>query len=357
MQEEMRRKKELEKVRSIKDKRVRDKMLESIESEEEARRLHEQELRNQGKTPDEGEAEPTLEPGEKEVTKGVPEAALPRERAEGEEDLGALQDLAEAEEAKIEEAHEQGAPHVHKGLPYEPEEEEDRLMRKFESLHLSKQGPEKVDGIEKGMRVYGPTMRPGAPEEMKEGEVVALLDNRLVQIRWDDGGVTTRYPDTVFPMQRRLFAKDKFPRFREGDRVSHVWDMALDKNMGTVGKQEIGGKWRGFVEVEWDEPGDAPPGHNIGGRSVYNPLNLRREQYQRGLFAAKAADLAPGDPVWFSSDPKKRGKVLVVRVNKSHPERSIATVDWSEVGLGVHDIPLNRLTTRQRRLWDRPEAD
>ena len=112
-QDEMKRKKELEKIHKIKDKDTREEALKVFEKEEEDRRLHEQQLLNQGKTPGNIEEEP-----------------LPEEITEESEDLVELQDKLNQEEEKVEEAHEEGLPHVHKGLPYDIEPEEDRYRIK-----------------------------------------------------------------------------------------------------------------------------------------------------------------------------------------------------------------------------------
>lgn len=134
LQDEIKRKNELKKIRETKDKTVRDKMLESLKSEEQARLLHEQELKNQGKAPGEVDRE---EPA---VEEELPESAEgPHEHEPEDADMGAIQKLIKDEEGKIQEAHKKGLPHLHKGLPYdvdpkEEPEEEDKLIRKFESV-------------------------------------------------------------------------------------------------------------------------------------------------------------------------------------------------------------------------------
>jgi hypothetical protein len=125
-QDEMRKKKELEKIKNIKDKKTRDKLLKGLEDEEQERLLHEQELKNQGKTPAEEETvergKPAVEP--KETTEDLAEPKkepVPEPEEEKEIDI---EDLTKQEEQR---RHEEGLPHTHTGLPYEtkkgPEEE------------------------------------------------------------------------------------------------------------------------------------------------------------------------------------------------------------------------------------------
>jgi hypothetical protein len=161
LKDELERRREKEKIRGIKDKKLRDKALQALKDEEQARLMHEQELMNQGKVPgkqpeedseEEKEVErtnPALESEEEEVTKGLTHPLLEEikdnmaeeeapEEEEPDEDVGAIQDLLDQEEDKIEEAHREGKPHVHKGLPYEPDEDlDDHIIRKFESQILA----------------------------------------------------------------------------------------------------------------------------------------------------------------------------------------------------------------------------
>jgi preprotein translocase subunit YajC len=414
LQDELKKKQETEKIRKVKDKATRDKMLEALKSEEQARLMHEQELKNQGKTPQEIEREePALEPEEEAISKAVPEAALP---AEEERDLSAIQDLLKQEEGKVKTLHEEGKPHVHKGLPYDiqPEDEEDdKLMRKFESLHLHtsalvedlKKGTKVkfigggktwgvVEKIEKnpaiygdanmvvvqfpddrvithawklmteqrklfaaqpneenlivedftpGMRVKAYTGRPGHPDEMHEG-TVEDTDKWYVKVRWDDHGeVTSHYPRHLFPVQRTLFASSEYPIFKPGDRVRHAWDQHYDPSpmaLGTVVKQHRGGDWNGFVIVDWPN----------GNKSRVNPLNLKRDETQKSLFAAKKEvepasgpaltweDVKPGVQVYNLDFPKNRG--VIVKENKSweRPHVHVRLDSGAEVGIPISQL-------------------
>ena len=59
----------------------------------------------------------------------MPKHYQPKEEPKEEEDLSAIQDLLKKEEEKVEEAHKEGIPHLHKGLPYDipPEHEDEEL--------------------------------------------------------------------------------------------------------------------------------------------------------------------------------------------------------------------------------------
>jgi hypothetical protein len=131
-QEQMKKQKEKEKIRKTKDTEVKEKLIESLKNEEEARMLHEQDLMNQGGEPEAVErTEPATEVHEAPATPAV----KPRQHGVPEvqefEDIG---ELTRNEEAKIEQLHKEHKPHVHKGLPYDETEEGDEIFQKFESL-------------------------------------------------------------------------------------------------------------------------------------------------------------------------------------------------------------------------------
>lgn len=116
-QDEMKKKKELEKIKKIKDKEVRDKLMEALRNQDTAQRLHEVEL--------DEEAEPVVE-RDRPATAPVeetpkPKAPAPMPEPKGEED--AIQNLYQNEQKSIEEKHQQEEPYLHKGLPYEETEE------------------------------------------------------------------------------------------------------------------------------------------------------------------------------------------------------------------------------------------
>jgi len=126
-QEEMKKKKELEKIRKTKDEKIKEKLLDSLKQEEEARLMHEQELEDQTTEPELEEVErdqPATEPIVEE-----PEApAAPKSKAKlpvpEEQEFADIEDLTNQEEAKIEQLHKENKPHLHKGLPYDTDEEE-----------------------------------------------------------------------------------------------------------------------------------------------------------------------------------------------------------------------------------------
>jgi hypothetical protein len=124
-QERMKKKKELEEIRKTKNKEIKQKLLDALKEEEEARLLHEQELDEQ--VP-EGGAVKRDEPatGEHEEPapkpKPQPDRRLPNHYQPEEQELADIEDLTDQEEKKIEEKHQTGEPHLHKGLPYKEEE-------------------------------------------------------------------------------------------------------------------------------------------------------------------------------------------------------------------------------------------
>jgi hypothetical protein len=118
-QEEMKKKKELEKIRKVKDKEVQDKLYEALREQEEARLMHEEELEDQVE-PVVHRDHPATEPAEEEPKPKPAPAPAPKPAPRGEEE--AIQDLYQGEQKSIEEKHRKGEPHVHKGLPYEETE-------------------------------------------------------------------------------------------------------------------------------------------------------------------------------------------------------------------------------------------
>ena len=127
-QERLKKKEELEKIRKTKNKAIKQKLLDALKDEEEARLLHEQDLDEQ--VPEGGAVERT-EPatGEHKAPKPTPEdlKKLPKhyQPQPEEQELADIEDLTSQEEKKIEELHDEHKPHLHKGLPYEEEETEE----------------------------------------------------------------------------------------------------------------------------------------------------------------------------------------------------------------------------------------
>jgi hypothetical protein len=126
-QERLRKKQEIEKIRKVKDQKVQEKLLDALRKKEEEKLVHQQEL-EQG---EHGEPEPAVvgrnaeppsivTPEAKPAPAPAPARPAPRKPREEE----AIEELTNDEQAKIEEAHEKGEPHLHTGLPYKPREEE-----------------------------------------------------------------------------------------------------------------------------------------------------------------------------------------------------------------------------------------
>ncbi len=136
-QEQMKKQKDKENIRKTKDEEVKEKLIESLKEEEEARMLHEQELMNQGGGTEEDieRTEPATEVHE--APAPAAPAVKPRQHGVSEvQEFEDIADLTKNEEAKIEELHKEHKPHVHKGLPYDETDEEDEVFQKFESLRV-----------------------------------------------------------------------------------------------------------------------------------------------------------------------------------------------------------------------------
>jgi hypothetical protein len=121
-QERMKKRKELEKIRQTKNEEIKQKMLDALREEEEARLLHEQELENQ--VPEGAVERDESATGEHEAPPPAPAPKLEAPAPE-EQELADISDLTSQEEEKIEQLHKEHKPHLHKGLPYETEEEEE----------------------------------------------------------------------------------------------------------------------------------------------------------------------------------------------------------------------------------------
>lgn len=119
--------KELEKIRKTKNKVIKQKLLDALKDEEEARMLHEKDLDEQ--VPEGGaieRSEPATgdhEAPEESKPKPQPDKRLPKHyMPQEEQELADIEDLTSQEEEKIEQLHKEHKPHLHKGLPYEEEE-------------------------------------------------------------------------------------------------------------------------------------------------------------------------------------------------------------------------------------------
>jgi hypothetical protein len=338
LQDELRLKHEKEKIRKIKDKTVRDKMLESLKGEEQSRLMHEQELKNRGKAPGEVEREgPAMEPEELEVTEEVPAQALPEEGEE--EDLSAIQDLLDQEEDKIEEAHDEGKPHIHKGLPYDIEpEDDDKIIRKFES----RKEPTKFvtpENAKPGTRVYFVTA-------YSMGGTIKKVEGNGVTVQWDNGWekiVPIGNLRLLRPEQQKMFASHSI-------QVPGIGRLEIGmKVIAITPSKMVRGQ---IVDIERNK--ESPQFSRVSVREAdSNMVGIHRADLirltQRSLFAAKPNEIQPGDTVWFDANPKAEGRVLEIRLNKKVPQKSIIKADWGE--LGIHEMPIHRVRTAQRPLF------
>ena len=129
MQDKVKKKKQLEKIRQTKNEGIKQKLLDALHKEEEGRMLHEEELENQVPGAVERD-EPATETHEEAPvpapvpTKGPAPAKAPAKTVE-EQEVADITDLTDQEEENIEQLHKENKPHLHKGLPYETEEGEE----------------------------------------------------------------------------------------------------------------------------------------------------------------------------------------------------------------------------------------
>jgi hypothetical protein len=118
LQDQVKKKQQLEKIRKTKNDKIKQKLLDALHKEEEARMVHEKDLDNQ--VPEAGSVkrdEPATQVHEHEEEAPAPEP-IPQPVPENQEEAD-IADLTDDEEKKIEELHKQNKPHLHKGLPYE----------------------------------------------------------------------------------------------------------------------------------------------------------------------------------------------------------------------------------------------
>src|SRR5271167_1822070 len=124
-QERQQKKEEIEKIRKTKNEGIKQKLLDALKDEEEARILHEKDLEDQ--VPEGGSierTEPATEEHEAPKPKPQPDRRLPKHYMPEEQELADINELTDDEEKKIEELHKENKPHLHKGLPYDEEEGE-----------------------------------------------------------------------------------------------------------------------------------------------------------------------------------------------------------------------------------------
>jgi chemotaxis protein histidine kinase CheA len=115
-------KQKLDEARKTKNKEIKQKLLDALRNEEEARMLHEKELDEQ--VPEEVQrTEPATEPHEAPKKREPEWSKLPKHyQPKEEQELADIESLTDEEEKKIEQLHKENKPHIHKGLPYEAEE-------------------------------------------------------------------------------------------------------------------------------------------------------------------------------------------------------------------------------------------
>src|SRR5271154_2769463 len=120
LQDQVRKKKQLEKIRKTKNDKIKEKLMDALRKEEEARMTHEEDLDNQ--VPEGGSIERDEPATEEHVHEEAPAPEPTPQPVPENPEEAAINDLTNDEEAKIEELHKENKPHLHKGLPYEEEE-------------------------------------------------------------------------------------------------------------------------------------------------------------------------------------------------------------------------------------------
>jgi len=197
IQEQAEKKKQLKKIRETKNEEIKQKLLDALRTEEEARMEHEEELEEQ--VPEGGaieRTEPATEPHEE--APAAPAAAPTPAPAPEEQEIADITELTDQEEKKIEELHEEGKPHIHKNLPYpvEGEESEESVTDMLSNLWRRVKDPEtrrtmweKVKKLFKGKASskYASADEPGllwrAPEDNESHDYQPLWDYEPVEGR------------------------------------------------------------------------------------------------------------------------------------------------------------------------------
>lgn len=192
-QDKMKQKHEFEKVRGEEDEEVKQKMIDSLKEEEEARLLHEQQLENQG-VPGETGAE---EAGDQDLPAWLQPRQQKEEAHPGDDDVKSLQELTKGEEQKIKELHKQRKPHTHKGLPYEIKEgldpadlEEKEEDEGWQGQRVSSKAAAALGEIEPRDKVqFGGDLAAAEPKSL--GTVLEIRPNRkepwksIVKVDWE----------------------------------------------------------------------------------------------------------------------------------------------------------------------------
>jgi hypothetical protein len=145
--------KKIDKVRKTKDVEIKEKLLDALRKEEEARMLHERELEEQ--VPEGGaveRTEPATQPHEEAPTPPTP-AKAPAKTVE-EQEAADIGELTDDEEKRIEEAHEKGEPHIHKGLPYQEEEKGESAFDILHNLWMRVKDPDKRRDVWKKIKKF-----------------------------------------------------------------------------------------------------------------------------------------------------------------------------------------------------------
>jgi hypothetical protein len=347
-QDEMKRKKELDKIHKEKDKDIQDKMVDSLKSEEQARLLHEQQLKNQG-------APGPLE-DEEEVTQDTLPAEGITELPPESEDIHALEELAQQEEDKIKEQHKEHTPHEHKGLPYEiHDEDEDEGWQGARVSHTAA----RLDWIARGARVRLRNDLMIRPEPEGTIEQVIIKDKKYhdadVVVRWDDGETTTvtSYQLALAPKkQQNLFGSVakiamRYEDIKKGMQVVYIPSISNgERQEGVVvrvNKPEAGDRsphLRPLISVRWNNGGESDvAAWTVGNNSPQKPLFLEP------LFSALQGDLLwkdikEGQRVkWLNLDTQELQYGTVI--DKGEDNWTPVLVKWDSGE--TQDIPANQL--------------
>lgn len=290
-QKEMKEKRELEKIHDTKDKKVKDRLLQKLQDEEETRLLHEKELEEKGNEHQEDEIQrdqPATEPvsleEEEETTPAWMRLPEHYEKMSPEdEEVEAIQDLTQQEETKIEQLHEEGKPHLHKGLPYDVDEDPDEMKGKGwkgQRLSSTRQKFKKGDKVIVNVPdwLLSRSSNSWSSNVDAIGEILSCrwskeVSSLLYVVKWRDpyddrrGGTNAWRENEIKPLQQDLFKESSTKwKFRVGDYVVRKYPLlAISKFSkqcvipGEIKEIRWGKRWGSgeaqvLCLVTWTEP-------------------------------------------------------------------------------------------------------
>src|SRR5208337_4439931 len=191
-------------------------------------------------------------------------AALPKEApaepapAPEEQELADIEDLTGQEEEKIEQLHEEGKPHVHKGLPYDVEETpkgKGWVGERVSSWMKFKPGDKVVVWRDEARtKTYGVGIveetHLDASEFRRHAEGVAYTV-RFIEPLPEDGGIQCTVPESqIDHPQLNIFAAAA--KFKVGDKVRHASPRRTAPGVVELAYRTDRKKWA--YGVRWEGP-------------------------------------------------------------------------------------------------------